>query len=184
MRYPTRDTLKKSASGDASEYAMNIKKIYDRLANEYDKNHFHPDSAAKYAEERRYDLIYPHLKRAKNLKVLDIACGTGTYLEIAKRYGANVVGCDISENMVRICKNKGLDNVFINDYHTLPFKDGTFDLILCINAIHYSDNPDKVLGEMRRVLSEDGTIFFTYFNILNFRSANYLRKFYKKGSSS
>jgi ubiquinone/menaquinone biosynthesis C-methylase UbiE len=81
---------------------MHIKEIYDRLANGYDRSHFHPDSAAKYAEERRYDLIYIHLKRARNLKVLDIACGTGTYLETAKIYGANVVGCDISENMVRI----------------------------------------------------------------------------------
>lgn len=159
---------------------MNIKEIYDRLANEYDKNHFHPDSAAKYAEERRCDLLYPYLKGTKNLKVLDIACGTGTYLGIAKGFGAEVVGCDISENMIRICKDKGFDSVFINDYHTLPFKDGTFDLILCINAIHYSGNPEKVLSELRRVLSEDGTILFTYFNSLNFRSVNYLRKFYKR----
>jgi ubiquinone/menaquinone biosynthesis C-methylase UbiE len=81
---------------------MHIMEIYDRLANGYDRSHFHPDSAATYAEERRYNLICPHLKRAKNLKVLDIAYGTGTYLEIAKRYVANVVGHDISENMVRI----------------------------------------------------------------------------------
>lgn len=158
---------------------MNIKEIYNRIANDYDRNHFQPDSAAKYAEERRSDLMYPYLKSAKNLKVLDIACGTGTYLEMAKRFGANTVGCDISESMIRICKNKGFDNVFVNDYHTLPFKDGTFDLVLCINAIHYSDNPEKVLNEMRRVLSDEGTILFTYFNNLNFRSINYLRKFYK-----
>lgn len=159
---------------------MNIKEIYNRLANEYDKNHFHPNSAAEYAEERRFDLICPYLKKSKSLKLLDVACGTGTYLGIAKKFGADAVGCDISENMVRICKNKGIDNVFVNDYHTLPFKDGTFDLILCINAIHYSDNPKVAINEMRRVLSKDGTILFTYFNNLNFRSINYVRKLYKR----
>lgn len=160
---------------------MNIKEIYDRRASDYDKEHFQPNSSAKYVEERRLDLINPYLKRSKDLKLLDIACGTGTYLEIAKKFGADTVGCDISENMIRICKNKGFDNVFINDYHTLPFKDETFDLILCINAIHYSDNPKEVLNEMRRVLSKDGTILFTYFNNLNFRSINYLRRLYKRG---
>ncbi len=159
---------------------MNIKEIYDRLASEYDEKHFQPDSSARYVEERRLDLIYPYLKRSKGIKLLDIACGTGTYLEIAKKSGADTVGCDISENMVCICKKKGFDNVFVNDYHMLPFKDDTFDLILCINAIHYSENPKEVLNEMNRVLTKDGTILFTYFNSLNFRSVNYLRKFYKK----
>jgi ubiquinone/menaquinone biosynthesis C-methylase UbiE len=159
---------------------MNIKEIYNRLANNYDKNHFSQNSAAKYAEERRFDLICPYLKRSKSLKLLDVACGTGTYLEIARKFGANAVGCDISENMVRICKNKGINNVFVNDYHTLPFKDGTFDLILCINAIHYSDNPKVAMNEIRRVLSKDGTVLFTYFNNLNFRSINSVRKLYKR----
>jgi ubiquinone/menaquinone biosynthesis C-methylase UbiE len=159
---------------------MNIKEIYNRLANNYDKNHFSQNSAAKYAEERRFDLICPYLKRSKSLKLLDVACGTGTYLEIARKFGANAVGCDISENMIRICKNKGIDNVFVNDYHMLPFKDGTFDLILCINAIHYSDNPKVAINEMRRVLSKDGTVLFTYFNNLNFRSINSVRKLYKR----
>ncbi len=159
---------------------MNIKEIYNRLANNYDKNHFHPNSAAEYVEERRFDLICPYLKSSKSLRLLDVACGTGTYLELAKKFGADPVGCDISENMVRICKNKGIDNVFVNDYHTLPFKDETFDLILCINAIHYSDNPKAAINEMRRVLSKDGTILFTYFNNLNFRAINYVRKLYKQ----
>jgi ubiquinone/menaquinone biosynthesis C-methylase UbiE len=159
---------------------MNIKEIYNRLANNYDENHFRQNSAAEYAEERRLDLICPYLKRSKSLKLLDVACGTGTYLGIAKKFGANAIGCDVSENMVRICKSKGTDNVFVNDYHTLPFKDGTFDLILCINAIHYSDNPKAAISEMRRVLSNDGTILLTYFNNLNFRSVNYVRKLYKR----
>ena len=159
---------------------QNIKEIYDKFANTYDDAHFSPNSATDYVEKRRLGLIYPYLENVKALRVLDVACGTGTYLAQAQKNGAEVVGCDISENIIRISKNKGLDNVIVNDYHTLPFKNGTFDLILCINAIHYSNNPKKVLSEMRRVLAVNGIILFSYFNILNFRVINYIRKLYLK----
>jgi SAM-dependent methyltransferase len=160
---------------------MKIKEIYNRLAYEYDNDHFYPNSAANYVEERRFDLIRPYLRESKNLRILDVSCGTGTYLGIARDLGANAVGCDVSENMIAVCKNKGFDRVIINDYHSLPFKDSTFDLILCVNAIHYSDDPETVLNEMRRVLADNGTILFSYFNSLNFRSVNYIRKFFKTG---
>lgn len=157
-----------------------VKEIYDMLAGKYDEEHFRQNSAAEYVEKRRLDLIYSYLQRSKGLRILDVAQGTGTYLEIAKRIGAEVVGCDISKNMSQICKNKGLDNTFVCNYQFLPFQDKTFDLVLCINAIHYSSIPEQVLSEMRRILSDNGIILFTYFNISNFRGINYLRKMYKK----
>ena len=159
-----------------------IKEIYDTLADEYDKIHFHPNSAAEYVERRRLNLIYPYLQKSKGLRILDVACGTGTYLAIGKRMGAEVFGCDISRNMTQICKDKGINNIFVADYHFLPFKDNTFDLVLCINAIHYTNNVEKVISEMKRVLSDNGIILLTYFNILNFRSINYVRRIYKKNS--
>lgn len=157
-----------------------IKEIYNMLASEYDEKHFQQNSAAEYVEKKRLDLIYPYLQKLKSLRVLDVACGTGTYLTISEKNGAEVVGCDISKNMSQVCKNKGIDNSFIGNYHFLPFQDNTFDLVLCINAIHYSSNPEKVLSDMKRVLTDDGIILFTYFNISNFRGINYVRKMYKK----
>lgn len=158
----------------------NIKEIYDIHASGYDDMHFHPNSAAEYVEKRRLNLIYPYLLNSKGLRVLDVACGTGTYLELAERIGTDVVGSDISKNMIQICKNKEINNTLVGDYHILPFEDKTFDMILCINAIHYSNNPKKVLSEMGRILSNNGIILFTYFNILNFRLINKVRRIYKK----
>ena len=158
----------------------NIKEIYDTFANGYDETHYSSNSAAEYVEKRRLNLIYQYLQKSKGLRILDVACGTGTYLELAERIGAKVVGCDISKNMIQICKNKDINNTFVGDYHFLPFKDKTIDLILCINAIHYTNNVEKVISEMKRVLSDNGIILFTYFNILNFRSINYARRIYKK----
>jgi ubiquinone/menaquinone biosynthesis C-methylase UbiE len=130
-------------------------------------------------ERRRLSLISPYLKKSSGMRVLDVACGTGTYLKLAEDFGADVVGCDISESMVRICKEKGLKALFINDYHYLPFKDRTFDLALCVAAIPYSASPMIVLKELCRVLQNKGTLIFTYFNTLNFRITNYVIKYFK-----
>jgi ubiquinone/menaquinone biosynthesis C-methylase UbiE len=158
---------------------MNIKEIYDDLAYQYDRSHFYPGSAAEYVERRRLSLISPYLQKSSGMRVLDVACGTGTYLKLAEDFGADVVGCDISESMVRICKKKGLKALFINDYHYLPFKDRTFDLALCVAAIPYSASPMIVLKELCRVLQNKGTLIFTYFNTLNFRITNYVIKYFK-----
>ncbi len=158
---------------------MNIKEIYDDLACQYDSTHFFPGSAAEYVERRRLDLITPCLKRSGGRRVLDVACGTGTYLKLAEGFGAEVIGCDISKSMVSICKEKGLKSLFINDYHYLPFRDDTFDLALCVAAIPYSPNPTVVLKELHRVLRDGGTLIFTYFNTLNFRITNYVIKYFK-----
>jgi ubiquinone/menaquinone biosynthesis C-methylase UbiE len=158
---------------------MNIKEIYDDLACQYDRSHFYPGSAAEYVERRRLGLILPYLQRSSGMRVLDVACGTGNYLRLAEDFGAEVVGCDISESMLKICRDKGLKALFINDYHYLPFKDETFDLALCVAAIPYSTSPVTVLKELCRVLQDRGTLIFTYFNTLNFRITNYVIKYFK-----
>jgi ubiquinone/menaquinone biosynthesis C-methylase UbiE len=159
---------------------MDIKEVYDNLASTYDKDHFTPNSAMEYAEKRRMKLICSYLENSEDLRLLDVACGTGTYLSIAKEFGAEVVGCDVSKEMIQACRDKGLYSTMVNDYQNLPFKDATFDMVLCINAIHYSRDPQRVVSEMQRVLVDGGIILLTYFNLLNFRSANYIRRSYKK----
>ncbi len=161
--------------------SVNIKEIYDGLAYQYDQSHFHPGSAAEYVERRRLNLIYPYLEISSGKRVLDVACGTGNYLKIAESFGAITVGCDISESMVGICRDKGLKDLLVNDYHNLPFRDGTFDLALCVAAIPYSDHPLDVLRELVRVLTDGGTLIFTYFNSLNFRISNCIIKYFKPG---
>ncbi len=158
---------------------MNIKDIYDDLAHQYDQSHFYPGSAAEYVETRRLRLISPYLRKSSGLKVLDVACGTGTYLKMAEGFGADVVGCDLSEGMVRICRDKGLKSLFINDFHHLPFKDKTFDMALCVAAILYSSNPMAVLSELCRVLKDNGVLILTYFNTFNFRITNYVIRYFK-----
>ena len=88
----------------------------------------------------------------QNSLLLDSGCGNGKNMEIRK--DINIVGCDISEELIKICKNKNL-NVLLANIKKLPFNNNIFDGILCIAVIHHIDKFDdrlNTINELIRVL--------------------------------
>ncbi|MFW6048534.1 MAG: class I SAM-dependent methyltransferase [Candidatus Natronoplasma sp.] len=88
--------------------------------------------------------------------VLDVGGGQGILLESLQKEkpGIDVVLLDSSLQMVRRSKtNKVLGNASKN-----PFSDGSFDHILCLDALHHFENKKESLREMIRVLKHDGDI--------------------------
>lgn len=156
--------------------------IYDKQAPSYDEEHMSGNSALNFIEVHRLKRLTPCINNVENKRIYDVSCGTGTYLLMLKNNGNYCLGGDISREMVTISKRKGIENVVTNDYHSIPIKDKSFDFILCVNSIHYSHNAKKVLTELKRILTDDGKIVLTYFNLLNFRSLNLVRRLYKKNS--
>lgn len=93
----------------------------------------------------------------KNHRVLDIATGAGFLaLEFAKK-ADTVLGCDLTRNMLLKArekeKNSGLENTgfLLSDVESLPFPNGSFDIVSCRFAFHHFPNPEKALLEMKRV---------------------------------
>ena len=146
-----------------------MRKYWDIEANSYDNSHLKIATSGLYVEQRRREIILPMINKNINGKLLDVACGTGYYLQLLSN-SCECVGSDISKRMIEQCRKKGLKNVLVADYEALPFGNNSFDIILCINTIHYTKNPEKVLHEINRVLKEDGVIILTYFNLLNPRA--------------
>jgi len=104
-----------------------------------------------------------------NARILDIGSGYGG----AARYLAGKFGCKVdclnlseAENKRNIEKNQaaGLDNlvnVYTGNFESLPFSDNTYDFIWCQDAILHSDQKEKVLTEVARVLKPGGEFIFT-----------------------
>ena len=67
------------------------------------------------------------------------------------------------ENIQENIKNKGLEDkitFLLADAKLLPFKDNSFDLVLCSNLLHHLDDPTLVLNEMNRVAKKtEGEVF-------------------------
>jgi ubiquinone/menaquinone biosynthesis C-methylase UbiE len=101
--------------------------------------------------------------------VLDVGCGTGTLALAAKRrVGADGMtrGIDPSTEMVARARSKarrsGLDVAFDEAVvQTLPFEDGTFDVVLAVLTFHQlpHDDLDRSLREIERVLGPGGRLF-------------------------
>jgi ubiquinone/menaquinone biosynthesis C-methylase UbiE len=97
----------------------------------------------------------------KDHRILDIATGSGFLaLEFAKK-GNFVVGCDITREMLLNAREKqissGLKNpdLLLSDVESLPFPDQVFDIVSCRFAFHHFPDPEKALGEMKRVCREN-----------------------------
>ena len=100
--------------------------------------------------------------------VLEIGCTNGfSSIEINKITKCNVIGIDINKNSISNAIEKiklnGLDNSKIkfeygNAEDLSIFKDNTFDLIICGNAISFINNKSKALNELIRVLKPNGFI--------------------------
>ena len=101
----------------------------------------------------------------KGKKVLDLGCGTGIYTKIMKRYGAEVSGLDISQKMLDIAKRevKGVEFRQGSAYN-LPYRRGTFDVVLSALVIEHLTNTGKVLKEVNKVLKKDGVFIFSLHN--------------------
>ena len=93
------------------------------------------------------------------IKVLDVSSGRGTQsIFYAKEFGVEVIGLDISEEMVNVATEKakkaGVDTLVsfkLGDSQDLPFEDNSFDVVINECAVGIPDDSQKVLNEMVRV---------------------------------
>jgi ubiquinone/menaquinone biosynthesis C-methylase UbiE len=100
---------------------------------------------------------------APGMRILDVATGTGSQAVAFARRGAEVVGVDLSAEMLDRARRKGrhLKTSFQQaDATSLPLDDGTFDLASVSFALHEMPLSirEKVLSEMARVTRPGGNI--------------------------
>jgi SAM-dependent methyltransferase len=101
---------------------------------------------------------------AEGRRVLDAGCGIGYGSNLlAARGAAEVVGIDVAEAVIEAARPTAAANVVFRQasIHELPFEDGGFDLITCFEVIEHIENRDHALGELARVLADDGVLLIS-----------------------
>jgi SAM-dependent methyltransferase len=103
-------------------------------------------------------------------RVLDIACGAGgPSLALVERVGCRLTGLDAEAegiaHAVAQAASRGLSDrakfVVADCGARLPFQNGSFDAILCIDAILHLGDRLKTLAEWARLLDNQGRVLFT-----------------------
>ncbi len=93
--------------------------------------------------------------------VLDAGVGAGRFSDILARWGAKVVGVDLSYAVEAAYQNfKHLENVVIaqGDIGKLPFAEGTFDFIVSIGVLHHTPNTKEYFKKLVPLLKPGGSI--------------------------
>jgi SAM-dependent methyltransferase len=96
------------------------------------------------------DLLAP--KRGE--RILDLGCSDGVLTEVIAASGADVLGADLSEELLPAAAAKGL-KVQRADGHALPFK-GEFGAVFTNAALHWMRRPKLVIAGVHRALKPRG----------------------------
>lgn len=107
------------------------------------------------------------------MRVLDVACGTGNLAIPLARKGALVTGIDIAPNLVAQARARAEAERLAIEFHegdaeAMPYRDGTFDLVVSMFGAMFAPRPEVVAREMARVLHKAGTLAMANWNPASF----------------
>lgn len=92
-------------------------------------------------------------------RLLDVGCGSGLACALAAGRGARVSGIDASTGLVELARQRVPEGDFrVGDMESLPFDDGTFDVVTYVNSFFFAVDRELTLREAARVARAGGTI--------------------------
>ena len=132
------------------------------------REYFDEVSAKRFrAEPHILDFAEFHQWRGK--RVLEVGCGISTDGEQFARHGAEYTGIDISEESLKISRQRfetqELDGKFFNRSVTDDLSDlGKFDLVYCYGVIHHYPNIEQAIEQVHNVLNPTGEFRFMVYS--------------------
>jgi SAM-dependent methyltransferase len=92
--------------------------------------------------------------------VLDAGCGSGRTLQELTRFG-EVTGIELDPDAAGLARSRGHGEVRVGRLEQLPWEDGSFDLITCLDVIEHTPDDRATLRELRRVTRPGGFLLVT-----------------------
>ena len=130
------------------------KKIWDLYAPIYKR--------AMKADQKIYEYMYNRIPEViRDKEVLELATGPGLLAKHVAPAATRMVATDYSDGMIAEARkgdNPANLSFEIADAMNLPYQDDSFDAVLIANALHIVPDPEKVLGEIDRVLRPGGIL--------------------------
>lgn len=121
-----------------------------------DKNRW---NASRYNKHANFvsDLAYPLLELLdpkEDEDILDLGCGDGTLAVEISKFNSKVIGVDLSEDMVKKAKEKGIE-AYVSSAIDLPYTN-KFDAVFSNAVLHWVKNGDEALKNVSKCLKPKG----------------------------
>lgn len=108
-----------------------------------------------------YKVMFSPKELAGGKLVLDAGCGNGRYAQVARLYGGEVVGVDLSDAVDVAYENTKDDphmHIVQGDLFKLPFAPRTFDFVFSNGVLMHTGDARKAFLSIARTLTDDGVI--------------------------
>jgi demethylmenaquinone methyltransferase/2-methoxy-6-polyprenyl-1,4-benzoquinol methylase len=156
MRAPAKPTM------DSGLQRLTLR-IFEGLSGSYDRV---LDLATLMQDRYWKSWLLENAGIRRGMRVLDLGCGTGVLEERLANSGSAVVGVDLTEEMVRLAQTKDprfADSLSVGDAENLPFRDGSFDLVVSCYVVKYCSQ-ERLASEVMRVLRPGGSFYMYDFS--------------------
>jgi ubiquinone/menaquinone biosynthesis C-methylase UbiE len=132
--------------------------LHTVLAGSYDANepHFRPENIA-HVEGRLRELFAATSAR----RMVDLGCGTGFLINIAKKYVAEIDGVDVTEAMISRVDRSGECNIRLHlaDTGSVPLEEEAFDVATAYSFLHHLYDIRPTLRTAARALRPGGKFY-------------------------
>jgi len=109
---------------------------------------------------REYVSVHHRLGVGTGDRLLDVACGSGLAIELARLRGASCAGIDASARLVAVARDRSPEaDIRVGDMHALPWEAESFDVVTSFRGI-WGTTPGAV-AEIHRVLRPGGRVGIT-----------------------
>jgi len=131
----------------------------DELIAHY--NTYHRNDRISPITLKRYEELLksfsPYLKSGN---ILDVGCGNGHFLSVAKSNGWNVFGTEYTDTAMAICKSKGI-KMYQGKLNPKDFGDIKFDVITSFEVLEHINNPLEEIKNFSTLLNSGGIVYLT-----------------------
>ncbi len=127
---------------------------------EYEIKYHQQEEINWWFQGRRNAILKLLAQKNKDLKILDIGCAGGALLLELKKAGfTNLYGIDVSENAAIVCKERGVENVFVMDGHHPDFENESFDIIIASDSLEHLKDDMMALRNWNKLLKVGGEVY-------------------------
>jgi ubiquinone/menaquinone biosynthesis C-methylase UbiE len=146
---------------DSEKYDQVVKaniEVHTALAHEYNgcQPHYRPENIS-YVEGKLGSVV----EQTSAKRLLDLGCGTGFMIDIAKRHVPEIHGVDVTEAMLGRVDTAGpaLIKLFAADTGSFPVEEGAYDVVTAYSFLHHLYDIEPTVSTAYKALRPGGVFY-------------------------
>lgn len=128
--------------------------------DEHYKNYGRNDYLSPITIKRYNEILDSFEPARKTNRLLDVGCGIGYFLEVAKKRGWEVHGTEFTDQAIEICQSKGI-NMKKGVLNPQNYPAESFDVITSFEVIEHINTPTTEINNMQSLLRKEGLLYIT-----------------------